>query len=495
MPAVPADDHELIETIADAIGIETTAAIRNDCLDIATEHEASAGTLGGRIDPVPEELPPSCRGDDSYNAFIHVYDGPRRPTDGGQLDGLAVAVKDNLAAAGLPLTCGSAEFEVIPDFDAVAVERLLDAGAKLVGKTNMEPFALGPTGEFSDYGRVENPRYEGRVPGGSSSGSAAAVAGGLVDAALGSDTGGSVRIPAACCGLVGVKPTHGLVPQYGFVNLGVSMDTIGPLTHDVETAVRILDTISGVDRRDPTSAGTIPTIPLPERVDQVADATTADEPMLVGVPDSLLDPASELVEKTVDAVVDRLRDEPSFQVEAVALDLGGLEDAFFHLNVVEFGWLLCQTGVYRGLGTGYDEQLRAAFETMMTDSVSSEHLARRVLPSMVVDAKTNGQAYTAARNEAQLFQRRLDEQFADLDALLSPTLRTVPPAYDRSKAKTDAIRELASNTLPFNLSGDPAVSVPVGEPDGLPVSVQVVTPRFTDDRALYLAGRVESLVA
>lgn len=493
MQTFPADDGELIEAIAGAIGIGTTADLRTACLEIAAEHEAGADALGGRIESIPEGLPGSRRGDDPYNAFVHVYEEPRHPTGDGQLDGLTVAVKDNLAAAGLPLTCGTTEFDIVPDFDAVVVERLLDSGATLVGKTNMEPFALGPTGEFSDYGLVENPRFDGRIAGGSSSGSAAAVAGGLVDATLGSDTGGSVRIPAACCGLVGVKPTYGLVPQYGFVNLGVSMDAIGPLALDVDTATRVLDAIAGFDPRDPTSAQNLPRASLPERVDHVADATTAEEPMVVGVPTSLLDPARDPVRGRFDAVVDRLQEEPDLVVESVTLDLGELENAFFHLNVVEFGWLLAQTGVYRGLGTGYNEQIRAAFDTMLADTISSEHLARRVLPSMVVDAKTNGRAYAAARTEARLFQRRVSERFAEVDALLSPTLRTVPPAYDRSKSKAGALRELASNTMGFNMSGDPAVTVPVGETDGLPVSAQVVTPHFTEDRALYLAGRIESL--
>jgi len=482
MSNTPADPETLMEELAAEIGISVSAETRADCLAIAADHEARLGAIGGATS-TPPETPSSRPSDDPFNALVHTYATPRAETEAGPLADLECVVKDNIAAAGLPMTCGTQKFDCTPSFDAVVVERLLAAGADLIGKANMEPFALGPTGEFSDYGVVENPRYEGRIAGGSSSGSAAAVAGGLVDAALGSDTGGSVRIPAACCGLVGMKPTHRFVPRYGFVDLGGSLDCIGPLTHDVATATRVLDVIAGADPRDSSAAH-----------HTLGRAPPGDN-FVIGLPDSLIEPATEPVRSTFYEAVTTLRADDGLTITSVPLELGAIEDAFFHLNVNELAWLFRQTGVFHGQGTGYNEELREAFESMCAARPENDHLARRVLPSAYLDAKTNGQTYTAARTEMQAFRRRVAACFEDVDALLTPTLRTVPPRYDREKGKAKALRELASNTIPFSMAGTPTVSVPVGDVDGLPVSAQIVTPQFTDARALAVAEIVEELTA
>lgn len=472
-----------IQEIAAELGITVSAETRTACLEIAADHEVSLDSIG-LTHPDTPSTPTSRRSDDSFNALIHEYSTPRSGDDTGPLTDLNIAVKDNIAAVGLPMTCGSEAFDCTPSFDAVVVERLLAAGADLIGKTNMEPFALGPTGEFSDYGVVENPRYDGRIAGGSSSGSAAAVAGGLVDAAIGSDTGGSVRIPAACCGLVGLKPTHRLVPRYGFVDLGASLDCIGPLTHNVSTATRILAAIAGPDPRDPSAAH--------QTVDSQIPAIDG---LMIGVPDSLVQPATDAVQAVFDNVVSDLRSTDRVTVTSIDLDLGAIEDAFFHLNVNELAWLFRQTGVFHGQGTGYNEEIRQAFESMRAARPELNHLARRVLPSAYLDAETNSQTYTAARREVQAFTQRVAACFNEVDVLLTPTLRTVPPRYDRSKGKAKALRELASNTMPFSMAGTPAVSLPIGDVNGLPVSAQVVTPQFRDTRALAVADHLEQITA
>lgn len=170
------------------------------------------------VDSEPSESVGSFSTDD-YNALLDLYDEPRGGSNGGPLAGLTCAIKDCIAVKNLRMSCGLKDFTYVPNYDAAVVERLLMDGADVVGKANMEPFAFGPTGENSEYGSPTNPAAPNRVPGGSSSGSGAAVAADLVDFALGTDTGGSVRLPAACCGVVGIKPTHSLVPRHGFVDL------------------------------------------------------------------------------------------------------------------------------------------------------------------------------------------------------------------------------------------------------------------------------------
>ena len=188
----------------------------------------------------------------SLNAFI--TEETIESEDEGPLSGKSVAVKDNISTEGVRTTCGSAMLETyVPPYDATVVDRLKDAGATIVGKANMDEFGMGGTTETSAYGAVKNPVDEARVPGGSSGGSAAAVAAGEADLALGSDTGGSVRNPAAFCGVVGIKPTYGLVSRYGLVAYANSLEQIGPIANTVEDAAALLDVISGPDPKDSTT--------------------------------------------------------------------------------------------------------------------------------------------------------------------------------------------------------------------------------------------------
>lgn len=424
--------------------------------------------------------------DDEYNALLDTYGEPRSGSDGGALNGLQFAVKDCIAARDLRMTCGVTDFSYVPDDDAVVVERLLDEGAALIGKSNMEPFAFGPTGERSEFGPVENPLEDGHISGGSSSGSGAAVGGGLVDFALGTDTGGSVRIPAACCGVVGIKPTHGMVPRYGFVDLVPWTDTIGPLAKDVSTAATVLETMAGHDPRDPSSSH-VAVEALSERVNE------PDTDVVIGLADALLAASDDEVADAVVGAVEELAAETDATVEHVSLDLSEISEAYPFL-VGEFAWAIKQNGILRGQGTGYNQEFRAAFAEYTENHEFNEYITARALPAAYLDEVSDGRSNVALRRRTIEFKKQVVELFDDIDVLASPTLRTLPPERNAIGVYRDALN-VTGNTLPFSFSGHPAATVPVETVDGLPVSTQIVTPQFEDGTALQVARHLERRAA
>lgn len=464
-------------------------------LSFSTDDEtlASVREIVDGIEPQLEELVPETEpnesvgsfSDDEYNALLDAYEEPRSESDTGPLAGLEFAVKDCIALADLEMTCGVEAFSYVPSTDAVVAERLLEAGADAVGKANMEPFAFGPTGEHSEYGAPTNPVAPDRVPGGSSSGSAAAVAGGLVDFALGTDTGGSVRLPAACCGLVGIKPTHSLVPRHGFVDLVPWTDTIGPLARDVETAAAVLETMAGHDVRDPASS----------HVDVGSLTDGLDDPdgdgLTIGLVESLVDAAdSEVAEPVVDAA-EGLAEEYDVSLERVTVDLSEISKAY-PLLVGDFSWVIRQRGIIRGEGTGYQEEWRAALASFLEDHEFNEYITSRALPSAYLDQQTDGRSYVALRQRAIEFQKQLADVFADVDLLVTPTTRIVPPEYETIGVYKDSLG-MTGNTVPFSFAQTPAVTVPVDNVGGVPISAQVVAPKFEDGQALCGARLIERL--
>jgi aspartyl-tRNA(Asn)/glutamyl-tRNA(Gln) amidotransferase subunit A len=458
------------------LGFGVDDDVLRDVVETARGLESAAGELG---DAGTGHTVEAVEAQGEYNELLATYDSPRREAEGGTLDGLTVAVKDNVAVEGLAMTCGSSKLRVDPGTDAALVERLLDEGAAVVGKTNQDAFAFGPSGEFSDFDAVANPVDTERVPGGSSSGSGAAVAAGTVDVALGSDTGGSVRIPAACCGVVGAKPTHGLIPRHGFVGFAPSLDTVGPLARSVEDATAALAAMAGPDRRDPTAS---------ERgLEPVDDDIAGDGPVTVGLPAPFVDRSDDAVADAVRAAVDEAA---NVRTAPVTLDMGAVEQAYFLVGATEFVWYLDQTATVRGQGTDYTGAIHDALAAVK-DSDLGSHVARRLLPAALLDDRTEGRAYLAARRETLRFVERVDDALHSVDALVMPTIRTLPPRYGRMDTTADMLT-LLGNTAPFNLARTPAVSVPVGSVDGLPVNAQVVTPRFEDLRALAVADRLSS---
>lgn len=471
------DDAD-VRDVADRLGIEL------DGSELATYVEAANG-LAAQFDVLQPQTPedPPARtvetADDEYNAIRHRFELPE--TDGA-LGDLSLGVKDNIAVSGVPMHCGSDAVSFTPGYHATVVSRLHEAGAAVTATTNMDEFAYFTTGETCAFGPTENPVAEGRVPGGSSSGSAAAVAAGILDAALGSDTGGSVRIPAAFCGLVGLKPTHRAVPRFGFADLAPSLDCIGPLAPDVETAARVYETIAGPHPRDPSS------LTNPPSTDATDGLTDPADGLSVGVVEPAMAGADDAVSAAVEAAIETLHDRG---VETERVSLPQYEPASLAGLVIagtEFANLALTAGQVVGIGTGYSEPWREAMRAAVTSPALGENVREQILTNGALTAADRSH-YVAARNLGSSFTAAVDETLGTYDALLAPTTPMTPPAFGDVATDEDFARTVA-NTVPFNLTGHPALTVPAGADDG-PVGIQFVGARHDERTLVTLGGTLE----
>ena len=395
--------------------------------------------------------------------------------DPGPLAGVPVALKDNLCTRGIPTTCSSKILDGWrPPYDATVVQRLRDAGAVTVGKTNLDEFAMGSSTENSAFGPTRNPHDTSRVPGGSSGGSAAAVAAGFAAVGLGSDTGGSIRQPAALCGVVGVKPTYGVVSRYGLVAFASSLDQIGPFTTTVADAALVLEVIGGHDAADSTS------IPLPAppitatlhdgveglRIGRITDLPAGADPDVVARLDVAFEALQDAGAKVVDVEV------PAFTYGLTAYYLIAPAEASSNLARYD--------GVRYGLRV--DAPDTNAMYMATREAGFGEEVKRRI---MLGTYALSAGYYDAYYGKALKVRRRIADDFArayaDVDVLLTPTSPSVAfPIGD----KTDnplAMYLCDTYTIPSNLSGDPAMSVPFGTgAGGLPVGVQVLAPTLAE---------------
>jgi aspartyl-tRNA(Asn)/glutamyl-tRNA(Gln) amidotransferase subunit A len=484
-PSDSADEKQAILKSAKSLPFAKTEVDVEECLLSIHTLESAAATLyeshsENEVNEVQIEY-----SDDEYGSLLYIYERPQQSVTSGLLVGKRIGVKDNIAVSGLPLTCGSETLCFIPSYDAVVVERLREEGAIVIGKTNLDAFGFGPSGEFSERKEVKNPTWSDRVPGGSSSGSGTAVAAELLDVALGTDTGGSVRIPAACCGIVGAKPTHGLVPRHGLVSFAPSLDSIGPLARDVQTAANAMEAIVGYDIRDLSSHQS----PLQPLSDLSFDEK---ESLRIGVGKPFVERSTNAVASAFTDAISEIESHGSIAVTTVNFEVGHIEEAYYLIGATEFAWWLRQNGITRGHGTEYEEQWRRTFVETVENETFSSHIVSRVLPSIHLDDKTKGKAYTAARREAIEFTQRLNTLFEKIDLLITPTIRSLPPKRGQINA-SERLNDLLGNTAPFNLSGMPAITLPITLQEGLPVSAQIVAPRFNDRMALIGARMIETI--
>ncbi|WP_394742649.1 Asp-tRNA(Asn)/Glu-tRNA(Gln) amidotransferase subunit GatA [Natronococcus roseus] len=408
--------------------------------------------------------------------------------DDGPLSGQTVAVKDNISTAGVRTTCGSRMLEeYVPPYDATVVSRLKDAGATIVGKANMDEFGMGSTTETSHFGATKNPAAPGRVPGGSSGGSAAAVAAGEADLALGSDTGGSIRCPAAFCGVVGIKPTYGLVSRYGLVAYGNSLEQIGPFANAVEDAAALLDVVAGSDDRDATTRE-----PQLEG-ESYAEAATGDvDGLTIGVPTELLEGADEGV---VETFWDAIADLESQGAEYREVSLPSVEHAVEAYYVIAMSEASSNLARFDGVRYGHDVESEGnwneTFAQARKEGFGDEVKRRILLGTYALSAGYHDKYYKKAQDARAWVKQDFDEALEEADVLASPTM-PVPP-FERGESLEDPLQMYLAdaNTVPVNLADLPAISVPAGETDGLPVGLQLVGPAFGEERLIRTASALE----
>ena len=463
-----------------------------------------AETLAGyeRLDELPDYRPrveytdrdPGYRPDadeDPLNAFVTKCEV--KGADGGPLDGYEVGLKDNVNVAGVEMTLGSKLFEgYVPSTDATIVTRLLDAGATITGKLNMEDMAFSGSGELSATGPVLNPVDSDHIAGGSSSGSAAAVGNGDVDVAIGGDQGGSIRIPAAWSGLVGHKPTHGLVPYTGIAGLGRSFDHAGPICSTVEDCARVLDVIAGKDDLDPRQ-GEVPTD------DYLDDLSDDPSDVTVGVVEEGFD--RETSEPGVDETVrDELAafEDAGATVEEVSVPMHSDGLTIWNAIALEETAATVDSECVGHYGNGfYDTQLAEAFgrarRAHADDYITTLKLTL-VLGQYLSD-EYRGRYYAKAQNLSRKLAEEYDDALEDVDVLAMPTTPQTAHEVDETISRVEAIERalnMLHNTSPFDVTGHPAVSVPAGTADGLPVGLMLIGGRFDDATVLSSARAFEA---
>ena len=422
---------------------------------------------------------------DDHNAF--VTNARIEGDDDGPLAGRTIAIKDNMSTEGVRTTCGSAMLDdYVPPYNATVVDRVLDAGATMVGKANMDEFAMGGTTETSAFGATENPAAPGRVPGGSSGGSAAAVAAGEADLALGSDTGGSVRNPAAFCGVVGIKPTYGLVSRYGIVAYANSLEQVGPLANTVEDAALLLDVISGLDPNDAT------TNDGGADSDYAAAADGDVDGLTVGVITDLIEGADDDVVETFEASLDDLEAQGA-EITEVSLDsLEHAVQAYYVIAMSEASSNLARfDGVRYGPETDSEGNWNEQFAAVREDGFGPEVKRRILLGTYALSAGYHDKYYKKAQDARAWVKQDFDSAFEDVDVLASPTMPVVPPKLGESLDDPLQLYLMDANTVPVNLANLPAISVPAGDVDGLPVGCQLIGPKFGEETIIRAASAVE----
>ncbi len=405
------------------------------------------------------------------------------------LRGIPIAIKDNISTVDFPTTCASKFLESFwPVFDATAVERLRAAGAQVQGKTNLDEFAMGSSTEHSAFGPTRNPHDPERVPGGSSGGSAAAVAAGEALAALGSDTGGSVRQPAALCGVVGLKPTYGLVSRWGLVAFASSLDQIGPIARSVRDCALILSLIAGHDPRDSTS------LPVEPR-DYTQDLEGGIKGWRFGLPKEYR--PRELGPETL-SLIDRWAsaiEELGGEVVEISLPLTEYAlPTYYLISSAEASANLSRFDGVRYTISAPGETAKEMIAASRTLGFGREVKRRIMLGTFALSAGYYDRYYGKAQRVRTLIAREFAEAFETVDIILGPTSPT--PAFKLGE-KVDPISMYLSDvfTLPSSLAGVPAISIPGGEIQGLPFGLQLIAPRLEEVKLLRAAYALEQALS
>jgi aspartyl-tRNA(Asn)/glutamyl-tRNA(Gln) amidotransferase subunit A len=456
--------------------VDTLRLTAEDVLGLLARGEASGEELRDAYLAAIDER------DEDLHAYLHVA--------GEAGGGVPVALKDVITTKGVPTTAGSKILEgYVPVFDSTVATRCNEAGLPLLGKTNMDEFAMGSSTENSAYGPTKNPWDPSRVPGGSSGGSAAAVAGGLAPWALGSDTGGSIKQPAALCGLVGLRPTYGTVSRYGIVAFASSLDQVGPITKTVRDCARLYEIVSGQDPCDSTTVE-----PPPVEVKEAEDL----KGLRIGVPRELneaegIEPG---VSESVKAAV-KLAEDLGAEVGETRLPRSvdyGLACYYLVAPAEASSNLARYDGVRYGYRAPVDGDLTALYERTRWEGFGAEPKRRIMLGTYALSAGYYEAYYGQAQKVRTVIKDEFAAAFREFDVLVSPTSPTVAFKLGEKTENPLAMYLADVLTIPPNMAGLPGLSVPCGLSEGLPVGLQLIGPQFSENTLFRVGHALERAI-
>ncbi len=420
--------------------------------------------------------------DDKINAFLRTV-AECEYNDLGVLAGVPVAIKDNISTKGIETTCASAILKgYVPPYDAHVVTLLKEAGAAIVGKTNMDEFGMGTTTENSAFGPTLNPLDTSRVPGGSSGGSAAAVAGGMVDMAIGTDTGGSIRCPASFCGIVGLKPSYGRVSRFGLIAYANSLEQIGPMAKDVSGVAKLFSVICGKDKRDCTS------VESSYKIDLNGDVNG----LRIGVPQEFFgEGVNPQVGKTVNDALTTLENKGAVLVPCSMPSMNHAISAYYVICTSEASSNLARfDGVRYGPAVEVKKSWHDAYSVRREEGFGKEVRRRIILGTFSLAEGYYGRYYQKAQIARNMIKEDFNRILSDCDLIAGPTM---PEIAFKLSEKSDPLSMYLSDilTVPANLAGVPAISVPCGKVDNMPVGLQIIGKHMDDEKVINAAFAYE----
>ncbi len=404
------------------------------------------------------------------NAFLQVK--PVENNKKGLLSGKVIAVKGNINVRGLNVSCGSKTLENYKaSYDASVIKKIKDEGGIILGITNMDEFACGWSGETSAFGATRNPNDLDLVAGGSSSGSAAAVSAGMCDMALGSDTGGSIRVPSSHCGVVGVKPSYGSVSRYGLIDMSMSLDQIGSIAKSVSDAALLLKVIMGKDEKDAISKdkGKL-NLNEVEKIPQNIKIGLLDFPI-----------SDKRIQKLIDDKVGDVKKKYNWQIKKIKIkDIGLGIATYFPIVYVEFF-----SSTRRFDGRKYGKKI---------EDVTGCEVLRRILGgSEISKEEHSNRYYYSALKSKKLIEKEFENAFKEVDCIISPTVPRLPHKI-REKISVEEMFQYDALTCPINLAGNCAVSIPAGKINNIPIGMQIVCDKFQEQKMLQVARAFEKLI-
>ena len=406
----------------------------------------------------------------------------------GDLAGIPIGIKDNINTKGVKTTCSSKMLEnFVSPYDATVIEKINAENMINLGKLNMDEFAMGGSTEYSAFHVTKNPWNLNAVPGGSSGGSAAAVASGMVPWALGSDTGGSIRQPASFCGVVGLKPTYGLVSRYGLVAFASSLDQIGPITKDVEDAAMLLNVITGHDEKDTTSENR-------EKVDYTKALKNDVKGLKIGIPKEFFaDGMNEEVRAKLEQAIEKYK-ELGAEIEEFSLDIANYSLATYY--IIACAEASSNLGRFDGIRYGYRTpnftNLKELFRNSRSEGFGSEVKRRIILGTYVLSSGYYDAYYKKALAVRTLVKNEFDKAFSKYDVILTPTSPTV--AFDIGTKSSNPLEMYLADicTVSVNIAGLPGISIPCGvDSNGMPIGMQLIGQKFSEETILNAAYTYE----